>query len=1087
MWKRCQKEDCGRAYLVDSKNPHDCASTYCKRCFVFHPQKRGCFIQKKKIAKKDYRICVFDCETTQDSTGYDNSTLVNEHQVNYISLRITCTVCSDKGEMDDCIICGPQRLLDWSEAEGHDPIPNFSEWLLTSFDKKYDTIVWSHNGGRFDSHFVFEYLCKTNRRPEPLMQGMKIYEFKVKNSPKHSCCIFRDSFLLWSIPLAQLPLTFGLNCQDKPFFPYLFNKKSNYNVRLDTLPDKCYYSPESMSEKKFEEFSKWHDENSDKMSFYLPDELRIYTRNDTEILMCALLAFRRLFMEHVTKGADVLLGGTTLAGVCMQVFKSMFLRDNEIAIVPERGYERSDTASVLAIKYFEYRALRDGLNIQHAGNGAEVRFNGKKLDAFIEEQNKAIEVLGCYYHDYVRLFLQLKVEASGFPPGVQTNEQKLEFVQKYKEKYKVEIRLEKVVWNPGLRYIAKKFSMRNKLGKNLITRSPAEFYKMVYDHRIEILQATKMSEMSLRVNYCEKTDFVSEHSCSNILISLWTTSSARLVLLKFMDQVEQTPGAKLLYTDTDSCIVLHERNSLPLETGDYLGMMQQEFGAYEIEEFCSGITLDMQNCKNFQYNDFRKMIMNFGANQPHNFQYRKIGATKNILPDKMDESHQFTIEQHDILCRVSKDLNPDQLLVFRAIFTALLCDELAPRAIMLHGSAGTGKTRLYNAVIEACQILKKNFIASASTGAAATLIQNGTTVHAAFGFSIALLPPKKSGKREQLAKASLIIIDEISMLDAKVLVLINETLKDVCKNESPFGGKVVLMGGDFHQLVPISGEDKSIYVSPLMGEFFHMSLKIQMRQQNNNEITAMLKLVEEGKQKWAKIPNANRVDSMSALLRHVFGENLTEEKNGIILTPRLSDSEEVNRTAIELLGGHLTTIVAQDVPVKPKGQPQPEEQEDCEKGPMLKPGCALMLIKNLSVLDGLANGTRLFFISESNGNLNCQTNNGKTLSLKKTSFTFGKSPKFVREQYPVILAYGVTIHKGQGQTVDRLGLYSPCRGFGIFSAGQTYTALTRVRKFEQLKVFAPGVKREELILMRNIQPKFVRCQITKDGKWQKED
>uniref|UniRef100_A0A914HC45 DNA-directed DNA polymerase n=2 Tax=Globodera rostochiensis TaxID=31243 RepID=A0A914HC45_GLORO len=382
MWKRCQKEDCGRAYLVDSKNPHDCASTYCKRCFVFHPQKRGCFIQKKKIAKKDYRICAFDCETTQDSTGYDNSTLVNEHQVNYISLRITCTVCSDKGEMDDCIICGPQRLLDWSEAEGHDPIPNFSEWLLTSFDKKYDTIVWSHNGGR----------------PEPLMQGMKIYEFKVKNSPKHSCCIFRDSFLLWAIPLAQLPLTFGLNCQDKPFFPYLFNKKSNYNVRLDTLPDKCYYSPESMSEKKFEEFSKWHDENSDKMSFYLPDELRIYTRNDTEILMCALLAFRRLFMEHVTKGADVLLGGTTLAGVCMQVFKSMFLHDNEIAIVPERGYERSDTASVLAIKYFEYRALRDGLDIQHAGNGSEVRFNGKKLDAFIEEQNKAIEVLGCYYH-----------------------------------------------------------------------------------------------------------------------------------------------------------------------------------------------------------------------------------------------------------------------------------------------------------------------------------------------------------------------------------------------------------------------------------------------------------------------------------------------------------------------------------------------------------------------------------------------------------------------------------------------------------------------------------------------------------------
>jgi hypothetical protein len=78
----------------------------------------------------------------------------------------------------------------------------------------------------------------------------------------------------------------------------------------------------------------------------------------------------------------------------------MFMKKDEIALVPERGYERSDRASVLAIKYLEYRALHENLRIQHAGNGVEKSYKGYKLDGWIEEQNKCIEVLGCYYHGY---------------------------------------------------------------------------------------------------------------------------------------------------------------------------------------------------------------------------------------------------------------------------------------------------------------------------------------------------------------------------------------------------------------------------------------------------------------------------------------------------------------------------------------------------------------------------------------------------------------------------------------------------------------------------------------------------------------
>jgi hypothetical protein len=88
----------------------------------------------------------------------------------------------------------------------------------------------------------------------------------------------------------------------------------------------------------------------------------------------------------------------------------MFMKDNQLAIVPEAGYERNDRASVLvflvmlfeyrgfdiikAIKYLDWRAKDEGLTIQHAGNGREKRIKNYKIDGWIPDQNKCIEVLG---------------------------------------------------------------------------------------------------------------------------------------------------------------------------------------------------------------------------------------------------------------------------------------------------------------------------------------------------------------------------------------------------------------------------------------------------------------------------------------------------------------------------------------------------------------------------------------------------------------------------------------------------------------------------------------------------------------------
>jgi hypothetical protein len=196
---------------------------------------------KPPKSPKSYRIAVFDVETRQDEE-LDERT--QEHIVNYISLRITCSECADSiGKNIGCQICGQIREKEWSEAEGHDCIAEFTEWFLRAFDQRFETLIYSHNGGRYDSHFVFRYLMATNRYPEPQMSGMKIYEFTIQQSKKHSRIHFRDSYMLMSLPLASLPETFSLTVKAKQFFPYLFNRKENYGKRLKKLPPEEDYCP----------------------------------------------------------------------------------------------------------------------------------------------------------------------------------------------------------------------------------------------------------------------------------------------------------------------------------------------------------------------------------------------------------------------------------------------------------------------------------------------------------------------------------------------------------------------------------------------------------------------------------------------------------------------------------------------------------------------------------------------------------------------------------------------------------------------------------------------------------------------------
>lgn len=310
-----------------------------------------------------------------------------------------------------------KRKRKWSCYNCENPIDEFVSWLLTAFSSRNPVMIYSHNGGRyshmhlkinfkyrFDNHFVLRNLYKRKLSPKLIMTGAKIYQMSLKFGKKYAQLTFRDSYLIMLSPLDSLKATFKLDCEPKPFFPYLWNSKINYDKELDCLPPISYYSPNTMMPKKRQKFIEWYN-NNQQSPFSLKKALKEYCENDTSILLAAVLKMREILIG-ITGGYDAMLKASTIAGIAMNIFRHLFLKSKQLAIVPELGYEKVDKASDKAIKYMEWIAKRDNVKVQHAGNGREKKIqmmnplNGNtwavKVDGYIEESDTVIEFLGWY-------------------------------------------------------------------------------------------------------------------------------------------------------------------------------------------------------------------------------------------------------------------------------------------------------------------------------------------------------------------------------------------------------------------------------------------------------------------------------------------------------------------------------------------------------------------------------------------------------------------------------------------------------------------------------------------------------------------
>lgn len=379
----------------------------------------------------------------------------------------------------------------------------------------------------------------------------------------------------------------------------------------------------------------------------------------------------------------------------------------------------------------------------------------------------------------------------------------------------------------------------------------------------------------------------------------------------------------------------------------------------------------------------------------------------------------------------------------------------AKNNVCITGAAGTGKSFLLRLIKEHFPFIH----ITASTGVAAVNV-SGTTIHSWSGIGKAHLPATEIARfinsgpgtrlRRQIKKAKLLAIDEISMISAQVLDLLDQVLKLVRENQKPFGGIQLVVLGDFFQLPPINKEGEMNFCfeanSWQEGNFHIFELKEIFRQQdlmfvellNNvrhaNIAEADLKILSE---RQAKAIPENIQPTM--LVTH----NYQAEKINLAKLAALPTKESVTYSMSE--AGNENTVEF----LKKNCLAQPELT--------LKQGAQVMMLKNSMQKQGIINGSIGVIIGFSKNDFPIvKFFNGEVCIIGPEEWTveiFNETTQTKEvvaaiEQIPLALAWAITIHKSQGMTLDHV----LCDLTHSFAEGQIYVALSRVKTLDGLYI-----------------------------------
>lgn len=400
--------------------------------------------------------------------------------------------------------------------------------------------------------------------------------------------------------------------------------------------------------------------------------------------------------------------------------------------------------------------------------------------------------------------------------------------------------------------------------------------------------------------------------------------------------------------------------------------------------------------------------------------------------------------------------------------------------ILVTGPGGTGKSELIREIVKHANEEGKKIQVCAMTGCAADqLCCKARTIHSWANLGLASgsvaevvdrIYKQKKKKCGCWNKVDILIIDEVSMMSAKLLNIL-DLLARKCRNAIfPFGNIQLLLFGDFYQLPPVGNKEDA------------GSTEWAFEYKRWNEIiTEVIELKTVFRQTdplFVKALHQVRVGRLTKSSYERLNSRVNAKltpPNGVVptkLVPMRRQADAINSKHLAALSAQLFKFDMENVcltqdsssgKLLPPIAPATVEYEQnylsasclCEKSIQLKVGAQVMCVANLDMDDEkpIVNGSQGIITGfTANGGLPIvRFTNGREMIMGKHSWASERFPNVSIKQVPLILAWAITIHKSQGATLSYAEIDA---GNGVFECGQTYVALSRVRSLEGLTLTA---------------------------------